>query len=433
MTQLEDQLRKAFRAKASAITPPPPPLELQPRPALDPVTRGGSGRIGTALHRERLIPLAAAVAVLAVVATALAVGSALSARGTRPAIPLQTGVPPYYVALVNNGPPSTQVLPRAVATVRATSTGALIARITPPRPYVSFDAVSGAADDRTFVLRARGPGSAAAPERFFLLHINPSATAAAGRAKLTALPASYISVGSQVMTMALSPDGSSLAAILAGAGLAAPAQLYVYNLDTGTTKIWIRKLCGACGQTTITAAFPNPYQPVAVFLSWTADGKSLAFIPNVYGPQLRLLDLGAAGNNVQSASKPFAIHGVPVLEWQDAYMTPDAKTVFITYQETKGQTTWSELLRFSASTGMVTTVNKVTQTFEGHLTGGGSDLILWSNYNGSQIIVTGAMPGPVFASQHSQSLVGPDSTAGIYRGSHYTPIPWPADVIDAAW
>jgi hypothetical protein len=292
--------------------------------------------------------------------------------------------------------------------------------------------VSAAADDRTFVLWARGnknPRMQTMPERFFLLRINPSASSASGRARLSALPASDIPDGSQVMTMSLSPDGTSLAAIL-GHGFAAPADLHVYNLVTGTTKIWTRRTCSACGQTAINGALPSPNAHAGVFLSWTATGKSLAFIPDVYGPQLRLLDLGASGNNVQLASKPFAIHGVPVLEWQDAYMTPDAKTVFITYQESKGQSNWTGLLRFSARTGALTTVNKVAQESEGRPAGGGSDLVLWTNYNGSQLIVAGA--GSVQPAS-KQILFGLDVTAGIYRGDHYSPIPWPANVIDAAW
>jgi hypothetical protein len=434
MTQLEDKLRMAFEAKAADVPSELPPLYLQPVRRPGSVARGGGSRAWPGARRRWLAPLAAAAAVLAVVAAALAAAGALPGA-VAPAVPIQTSVPPYYVALINDGLPSPLILGKAVATVRSTATGAVLARIVPPWPYVSFDAVSGAADDRTFVLSARGsssPAAAAAPERFYLLHINPSASSAAGRVQLTALPLSDIPAGSQVTTMALSPDGTSLAAIL-DQGLAAPAQLSIYNLVTGTTKVWIRKVCGACGQTTITGAFPFLGPPVAVFMSWTADGKSLAFIPNVYGPQLRLLDLGAPGNDVQPASKPFAIHGVPVLEWQDAYMTPDAKTVFITYQEGKGQTNWTGLLRFSARNGTLTVINKVTQTFEGRPTGGGSDLILWSNYNGSQIIVTGAKQGPVFTSKRFPSFAGPDLTAGIYRGEHYTPIPWPADVTDAAW
>ncbi len=83
MTELENSLRKAFRAKASEITPPPPPLELQPLTALDPAARRGSGRFRAPLQQRRLVPLAAAVAVIAVVAGALAVGGRCRHAGHR--------------------------------------------------------------------------------------------------------------------------------------------------------------------------------------------------------------------------------------------------------------------------------------------------------------------------------------------------------------
>jgi hypothetical protein len=66
VTELENQLRDAFRAKASEIVPPPPGLELQAWPALRPAASGGSGSAGTSAQRRWLISLAAAVAVVAV-------------------------------------------------------------------------------------------------------------------------------------------------------------------------------------------------------------------------------------------------------------------------------------------------------------------------------------------------------------------------------
>lgn len=436
MTELENNLRKALRAKASEITPPPPPLELRPLATLDPAARGGSGRFRAPLQQRRLVPLAAAVAVIAVAAGALAVGGALPARRPPPAAPIQTSVPPYYVALVNNGLLRLGAFPKAVATVRETGTGAVIARISPPGPYVSFDAVSGAADDRTFMLEARGnpiPASGVVPERFYLLRITPSATSAARRATLTALPAIDISGGYELRAMALSPDGSSLAAIL-GQGI--QDYLHVYNLTTGTTRTWVRKPCSGCGHSQDELGGPaGPGYPAAAAasLSWTADGNSLALVPGGGFDQLRLLDLGTPGDNVQPNSRPFAIHGVPVSHWSEAYMTPDAKTVFISYNESRGMTYWNGLLRYSARTGKLTRINKTTQSFEGHLTGYGSDTVLWATYDGSELVVTGARRAPVLAAKQFPFVVVPDRTAGIYRGGRYSPIPWPANVIDAAW
>ncbi len=64
-------------------------------------------------------------------------------------------------------------------------------------------------------------------------------------------------------------------------------------------------------------------------LSWAQDSKFLAFIPAPDANQLRLLNVTASGSEVTPASKPFAIHGTPTISWSMAYMTPDARTVFI--------------------------------------------------------------------------------------------------------
>lgn len=101
-------------------------------------------------------------------------------------------VPPYYVALTS------YERPHRHAVIRASATGAALATITPPRPYGTFTHVSGAADDRTFVVAvqrwvpmpAGGKAAAArqvdkaARAKFFLLRFNP----AARTARLTALP-----------------------------------------------------------------------------------------------------------------------------------------------------------------------------------------------------------------------------------------------------
>jgi len=76
------------------------------------------------------------------------------------------GVPPYYVAVKNS----------SQAQVRATATGATLATIKTSVPFVG---VTGAADDRTFVLDAQrqvmGPTVLwPDPPKFYLLRLNAS-------------------------------------------------------------------------------------------------------------------------------------------------------------------------------------------------------------------------------------------------------------------
>jgi hypothetical protein len=46
--------------------------------------------------------------------------------------------------------------------------------------------------------------------------------------------------------------------------------------------------------------------------------------------------------------------------------------------------------------------------------------ITWSglSYNGSKFVILSVRPG---------------NTAGMYSDGRYTPVPWPANVVDAAW
>jgi hypothetical protein len=267
-----------------------------------------------------------------------------------------------------------------------------------------------------------------------LLHIDPRAPSATERALLTALPARDIPrvarevpLPDEVGSIALSPNGSMLAAILnfPVPGMAAQDNyLYVYDLTTGTTRIWVRKLCGSgkCQLATIgNQDFAAYDRPGLVNLSWRADGKSLAFIS---GPAVVQLNLSARGNNVQSASTLFVIKA-PVSQWSQAVMTPDAKTVILkNFNFGRGFAESTSLMRSSAATGQVTAINTLPLEQHRHATGYSNsgpleaDTILWTNYDGSELIVADARHG---------------HTAGVYSGSDYTPLPWPANIVEAAW
>jgi hypothetical protein len=216
MTPLQDKLRAALRETADEIPAQAPPLDLSPRPR--------AGRDGqNARWRAWAAPLAAAALVLAAVGASLAVAGDLThqpaAAGPQAGL---TGVPAYYVALITAKPQSdvandlgSSSLAYSAAELRSTQTGAVLARITAPKPYVSFTGVTGAADDRTFVLSAQGRQPAVVPpfpaQRFLLLRTDPAARAGA-RMTLTALPARYVPAGNGIRSMALSPDGTRLAA-----------------------------------------------------------------------------------------------------------------------------------------------------------------------------------------------------------------------------
>lgn len=397
----------------------------------------GRGAGTEAQTRKRWLASAGTVsavfAVLAVIAGAPGAGQADSTHQqvTLAVAMVQRGIPRYYVALDSKGPVSGFPEPLAEATVRVTATGSVIARISAPRPYVGFTAVTGAADDRTFVLLAHArtdPFNGEIPERFFVLRINPDAPSATARARLTALPvrdipggqnAGTLMLGEEVATVALSPDGSSLAAILTVGGL---NYLYVYNLATGKTRNWVWQPCGGCDPIALTN--PLSLNPGIPALSWTADSRSVAFTFMYNHPlstQLRLLHPDGQGNDVVASSTPFLFRA-PVSFWRQAVMTPDGNTVLMALTLPTGAG-WFRVTRISTATSQAVTINTlpITDIDTAGYTGYGpliADTILWTNNNGSAVIIADARRG---------------HTLGVYSGDRYTPLPWPARAVDAAW
>lgn len=378
-----------------------------------------------ALIRKHWLMFAAiGTAVLAVIAGVLATGQAApTSPRVVPAVPMVRGVPRYYVALDNKGRVGEFAEPLAEATVRVTATGAVIARVSAPRPYLGFTAVTGAADDRTFVLLAHAPTNpftGEVPERFFVLRIDPEAPSATARARLTALPARDNPGGQSdasegAVSLALSPDGTSLAAILNVGGV---DYLYVYNLATGETRRWVKTPCEGCAP----APLSNPINmnPGVPALSFTSDDRSVAFtfmynLPQI-SDQLRLLHLGGPGNDVLASSTAFLFH-VPEADWRQALMTSDGKTVLMTVGFPIGGP--YSAVRISTATGHATAINTLQPT-PGYTEFGPLtvDTILWTNATGSTVVVADARPG---------------RTLGVYTGRSYRPLPWPADGVGAAW
>jgi hypothetical protein len=446
VSQLEGRLRAAFRARASEVRTPTPPLDLTPPPARHGVLADGHGGARTLATTRWLVSVGAAMAMLAIIVGALAVADALAGHPAPQAGPIQTGVPPYYVALVAGRPRSDYPSAAFVATVRATSTGVILATVRAPRPY-AFASVTAAPDDRTFVVLAVGPFNRARPvrpftrtyaQRFFELRIDPAAPTPSARAELTPLSQADFASGLQVQAMALSPNGQSLATILADPshmiGSVTPEQLTIFNLATGGQQTWTRDVCAysRCAQGPIGDGLPLAQDPNRVQLSWTSNGRSLLFIAGPTGSQVRLLQVDAPGSNLTGDS-----HALPVSTaiqiWNEAVITPDGKSVFIQYGSLTGSAERGNLLRFSASTGKATMVNQVVTWLGGEPTGSGPDYVVWTNDDGSTFIVLGARPGPIKAAPGQLTATPSGQTAGIYAGSRYAPLPWPAGVVDAAW
>lgn len=424
MTMLEDKLRAALRETAAEI-----PAHSVPALRLPEARR--RLRLPPAGARQRwphgLTPLAAAVTVAGVVAASVIFAGAFGSQhpGTRPsgqAGPF-AGLPPYYVVLTGRHPRSF-VPQRQAAVVRATATGKVLATIPAPEPYATVVAAAGAGDGRTFVLGAArwvvrhhngGTDVLDYPVHYFLLRIGADGSVA----PLTPLP-----IPAQPGPgVAVSPDGSKLA-------LYGDTRIQVFSLATGAERTWTWP---GRGRITNNAAGDGEV------LSWTADGRMLAFQQWVGSSiDVRLLDTVTSGGSLQRDSRLVLqwkgdaetwhfVHGKisNVIFGFSAIITPDgSKIVAATASQTQHPLS-SELAftEFSARTGKpVATLGR--WPLPGLYPGQTQD-VLWSNTSGSTLIVLAHKPGPAVPdprSFHARSA-GYGIEFGVLTGNGFTPLP----------
>lgn len=295
----------------------------------------------------------------------------------------------------------------------------MLATVAVPKPYAGFNGITAAADDRTFVLSVL---EANQRDRFFVLHFDPApkdpgtSPARQGRVSLQALPASFVPASEGIQDMALSPDDTSLAAEI---GTGSDLRLSVFNLVTGTRRTW-------SFQSSSGYRFVAGLPALGVdALSWTADGQHIAFICSgapANSTVVRLLDTSGPGTNALAVSKLVAPSVAPSVAvagkaggWLGAVITPDGRTVlgvaeFATKDGPHSQV-HTGLLKVSTATGQVTAILN-------HL-----------NIDYHQVMYTNATGNVLVVSRYA----GLGVSAGILRGDTYTPIPWAAGTVTAAW
>jgi hypothetical protein len=414
MNTLADKVRLALRDTGEEISPHSvPPLRLRGtrRARLPRIP----GRWGT-----WLTPLAAAAAVAAVVAASLAISTTFHGhtRATGPATAKRWNgspagppsalrkAPRYFVAL--SGPTRSEGDYRAV--VRSTLTGRTLATVTPPRPYRVFTWVSGAADDRTFVLAAQrywyiasGQTGLPAEKRdnttptvFFKLTFAP-ATHAATLTRLSVPGPSHYLYG-----MAVSPDGTRLALDLN------LKSIEVVTLATGTVRSWAWHGSGHIGN----------WKPMGQVLSWSGDGRYLEF--QHWGGHfdetmhIRVLDTTAPGTSLATTRDivgfPYADGGT--LATMNTLLTPDgtkivAATNFYPPHHT-GPGGYVQITEYSASTGK-------PLFHEDRFSAGWQD-VLWSSPDGSALVITDPRGAKDRYGARSNIL-------GVLANNKFTPIP----------
>jgi hypothetical protein len=429
MNTLEDKVRAALRETAGEIAPlSVPPLRLH----------DGRGQRPPAVATRRwsawLVPLAAAASVAIVIVLSLAISGAIHVRPTGPAGGKAgpfAGLPPYYVVLVGKNP-SPAVFQRQQAEIRATASGAVLSRVAPPPPYNTFTAAA-AGNDHTFVLAAEkwkvtrkdgGTIYQSTAFRFFLLRLG-----AGGHVKwLTPLPIPPEPARAEVSGFALTPDGSKFAVALRGGDGGPGPEIQVFSLPAGAERVWTWP-----GGGPITNNAGN-----GEVLSWSADGRTLAFQQWVAGNyiHLRLLDTITPGGSLQAASRLLLrwpgdgatwhyVHGKisDVLFGVSAVITGDGSKVVAATEDLTKHPLSSELAftEFSATTGKVMKVLG-RWPIPGLYPGQTQD-VLWTDSSGSTLIVLAHVPGAPEKDPRSVNSAGYRIEFGVLRGNQFTPLP----------
>jgi serine/threonine protein kinase len=372
------------------------PLRTRDAAGIGPTDPAGSGHARSrspssrSSRTRRLVPVAAAAVIVAIVVAILAtVGNPKHGTGATgaPAPSLAGRVPPYYVWITPGSPGNTP----SEAVVRQTVTGAVLGTIKAAAGNGTVVAVTGAADDRTFVLDEQvwapptGGQQEYEPHSFYVLRLD-----ADGRpAGVTRLPIKY-GAGWGVTGLALSPDGTKLAVAIQPYSQNGyiRTELKLYSVATGAVlRTWDAN--GIIG--------PNPDDPEA--LSWTSDGKTLAFLWAGKGTSALgewLLNLGLGGNNLigdsrQAVSLGNASPGPAssrLVCQQDLIITPGGSAIVCgavvpADLVQNPRTAKSAYLEYSPASGTVTrTLARWTVTNAGAL----ALDVLWSNPSGSVLI-----------------------------------------------
>jgi hypothetical protein len=428
VSALEDRLRRDLRAESGQITPDSLPDLRLPGRAAHPAghprragprragpwhggPRAGGGPLGA---RPPWLgwakPLTAAAAVIAVIAGALALSRVIQGQPPVAGIPPDYSTAPDYYAYtvqgdifdyVSHGTQSSAGVQGRYIKVRATSTGKLLASVSPPKPYNDFSVITGAANGRVFVFgamrfwqRHTGPSPQIAarnlrtPMVFLLVRIS-----AGGHAQISTLSLPETLTPGQGPNIALSPDGTRLA-VAFYRGTSAVVQ--VVTLGSGQVRTWEQPRAS--------------WRPsLAGQGAWTGNGRTLMvgeepgtfFLP--VGPLTRhprptparvlLLDTNAPGGR-RPSGQVLVLHTPPGRSAPGVvFLTPDGTRLIgpIQTDRPKGGGSAGELAVYSARTGALLGTRAAWRWPDGTSPPGrgGSprQQVAWSNVTGSQLIV----------------------------------------------
>ena len=348
---VQDRLRATTEAVTASMRevrplqlPPDPPPQREPskspsRRMPTPMRRpthvgwGPPGRtprrwLGT---RSWLLPLTAALAVIVVAVTLVSVRNASSPRPAPPApapVAPSGAVPSYYAAIKlgpDRDPGLDDLFGLNSVVVGDARTGKLLATIKPPTGG-TFDGVTGAADDRTFVVSVRWlPNPAGGQRATYAWDLLRLAPGTAHPVRLTRLPITDQLHDAVIHGLALSPDGRKLAVMfmpnMTEGSAPGPITLRTYSVATGkAVRTWTGSqpdglVCFTCENT--------------VELSWLGS-HTLAFsYPESVLPQaIRTLDVTSPGDSLDADSRSiFPVTSANASDCLDPLLSDNGRTV----------------------------------------------------------------------------------------------------------
>jgi hypothetical protein len=425
---VEDRLRATTDALSGTMRQVRPltlPPEQQGR-----VSRPREPRCG----RGWLIPLTAAVAVIAV---AVALVAVRDDRGASPAPtaptanPAVASVPRYYVQLGSWNPADGF----RDAIVGDSRTGTALATVKSPAG-VAFAGVTGAADDRTFVIDATSNTEPTKPNQepqlthtWYQLRIAPGTQ---HPAELTKLPIALPVSSAGVVGLALSPDAGTLAVLSepglggpaggSGQGTGGPFTLRTFSLVTGKP---LRTWTAPEGKISITVPGGSDNE---AGLTWTADGRTLAFMfpPSAWPGDERTLNVTGKGTSLLTGSQ--SVLAIPSPGKQDnclsLLLASDRRTI-VCGTETTGARGCSQqepqFSLYSAATGKLT---RVLYRYQGSCFSGEAG-VAWAGAGGTAI-------GVIAAERIVGTRATTDWEVGVLAAGKFTPlhVPMPTDYYD---
>ena len=453
MKPIEDRLRDA--ALAAARTVPDDgasPLRLparRPGPAWRPDLHGMRGRL-----LAFVAPAAAATAAAGVLAGVVVAHGHVGNSGLPPARSVTAPrVPPrYLVALHYTGVYKGWKRQLTDAVIASSATGRVLGTVAVPHGYNSFVQVTGAYDDRTFVLAAqkipppatasfglthrpgrsgkgaitrntgratktskpRGPGWPSTRLYELRFRVVRGELAALRLTPLTGISLPPLTFGD----MALSPDGTQLAVDrIWTLGTTRVEGLRVYDLATGGFRSW--SLPGG-------DAGVFPFEDIAG-PSWEANGRFLALTVSSGRCNycVRLLDTASQAATVQGASRiivrPPVIHSQWV-DWTTTLLSPDGRRVLrsVTICVPSGKNECYDVAHvygYSARSGRrLLALSNRAHNVEVDL--------MWLNPGGTHFVFSELAEGsgPPFI-----------TTFGFTPGGLLSRMPLPPQTVDAAW